>query len=179
MACAGVYDLVALAPTLTARGLSSSLVIALAGGDLVKASPTELVQRQTHATRRAAALATSPRASETDGGGSLPSVVLIHGTADRTVGWEQSRDFAASLRLAGAAVSETYFEGKSHTDPILEDRVHPDGDDPLMAELLRLVLGKTAAHTDDGAHSPSRRAGWPAWIPAGPCLRAARAVNPF
>jgi acetyl esterase/lipase len=43
-----------------------------------------------------------------------PPTLLIHGTADRKVPWDQSRRFAARLKAAGAVVQLLVFKGAPH-----------------------------------------------------------------
>lgn len=114
-------------------------------------------------------------------------IALFHGTADKTVDWEQSREFAANLRAAGASyVVERYYQGKSHTDPILEDPLSLDDplgaarDDPLLADLLQLVTSKpggsaAAMMTDaDQSREERRRGLWTTLV-----IRLAKWFNPF
>ena len=102
-----------------------------------------------------------------------PPILLFHGTADQTVPWEQSHDFAVRLRACGAySVTERYYENKSHTDPIVEDPLC--GGDVLLADLLDMVIGpadRTAA----------LKAGlWPSLLPAPRWLfPLAKRINPF
>jgi prenylcysteine alpha-carboxyl methylesterase len=102
-----------------------------------------------------------------------PPIVLLHGTADQTVPWEQSHDFAMRLRACGAySVTERYYENKSHTDPIVEDPLC--GGDVLLADLLDMVLGPAdrTAELKVGL--------WPSMLPAPRWLfPLAKRINPF
>ena len=102
-----------------------------------------------------------------------PPIVLLHGTADQTVPWEQSHDFAMRLRACGAySVTERYYENKSHTDPIVEDPLC--GGDVLLADLLDMVLGPAD-------RTAELKAGlWPSMLPAPRWLfPLAKRINPF
>jgi len=50
----------------------------------------------------------------------LPPISIFHGTADKTVPYEVSERFAASLSELGVVSEYIAYEGWSHTDPILE-----------------------------------------------------------
>lgn len=98
----------------------------------------------------------------------LPGVTLLHGGADASAPPSQSAALAAALRAAGrppSSVAELYYEGKTHTDPFLEDPVL-GGRDVLMEDLLRLV----------GAPPP-----WPVFRRMQPAasVRLARRCIPF
>jgi len=117
------------------------------------------VQTCTSATQHAAALAPLPPPPPPPPAVQWPPLALLHGTADRTVDWHHSKDFAAALRVAGARdVVERYFEHKSHTDPVIEDPLLGCGTcgraDPLVETVLELVFGRPtagAAPTPEGS----------------------------
>ena len=111
-----------LLPELRRRGLPERLTRALMGPDLSACSPTAL----------AAGLTPAETAL-------LPPIALFHGSADKTAPCAQSIGLAQALRASGAELlGETYYEGASHTDPILEGPLS-GGDDPLM-QAWRLVV---------------------------------------
>lgn len=124
VAISGPYELEPLVEQLHARGLDRRLMRALVP-DAPAVSPT------CHAR------ALSPAAAAR-----VPPVLLAHGMADRTCHWHQTRDFEAALRAAGVHVDAEYYEGKSHTDPILEDPM--SGEDPLMLRLLAEIMPQPA-----------------------------------
>jgi hypothetical protein len=67
-----------------------------------------------------------------------PRISLYHGRADKTVSWRHSESFSRALRTCGAPhVSLTIYDGKSHTDPILEDPL--SGNDQLLRSLLGIL----------------------------------------
>jgi acetyl esterase/lipase len=45
----------------------------------------------------------------------IPKIFLLHGTADLTINWEQSRLFANKLKEKGADVKELYYDGYGHS----------------------------------------------------------------
>lgn len=67
----------------------------------------------------------------------FPPVTLFHGTSDQTVSWKSTEGFAEALEHAGVRVETKFYEGKSHTDPIIEDPI--TGDDPLLQDILSVV----------------------------------------
>jgi len=195
----GPYDMPKIKHSLSKRGLHPGLIDSLACGELAKASPSLLLPAS-GTRRRGPSAIIGDEGGSTGGstgvsitGGSIggsaepaaddalteesshpstwPPVVLFHGTADQTVPWEQSRDFAVRLRACGATrVVEKYYEDKSHTDPILEDPIC--GGDPLMADLLDLVLGP--------AERPAEQGLWPSFVPARHrIIQQAKWINPF
>jgi hypothetical protein len=52
-----------------------------------------------------------------------------------------SVDFAAGLNKAGVRATTTFYEGKTHTDPIIEDPMK-GGKDALISDLLRIIKHK-------------------------------------
>ena len=127
-----------------------------------------------------------------------PPTALFHGTEDKTVCCTQSTGLARQLRANGApSVVEHYFEGKTHTDPILEDPLSSgtDVDDPLLEQVLRIVappadsskgassmanmLDGEACHQTPAESSPQRVFVPPRRRPRQILVRLARWVNPF
>ena len=69
-------------------------------------------------------------------------MALFHGQEDVTVPQAQTQALGEVFRSAGVQVeTERYFEGKSHTDPIVEDAILASisGKDALMEELMTLL----------------------------------------
>uniref|UniRef100_A0A7S4H9D5 BD-FAE-like domain-containing protein n=2 Tax=Guillardia theta TaxID=55529 RepID=A0A7S4H9D5_GUITH len=132
----GPYNILKLIPFMQARGLPKNVLNALVAGDPLKQSPACRV------------LDLSPHAVSF-----LPKVSLFHGTADATVPHAQTVEFAMALERAGGRVETVkLYEGKSHTDPILEDPCK--GSDPLMLDLLNLITAKDSS-TSSLSSSPS------------------------
>eukprot|EP00403_Amphidinium_massartii_P022944 CAMPEP_0178392388 /NCGR_PEP_ID=MMETSP0689_2-20121128/11654_1 /TAXON_ID=160604 /ORGANISM="Amphidinium massartii, Strain CS-259" /LENGTH=367 /DNA_ID=CAMNT_0020012963 /DNA_START=329 /DNA_END=1428 /DNA_ORIENTATION=- len=121
----GPYDLVSLYPSLHKRGLRQGLVKKVAGGDLAAASPA-WVLRHLRVAKRYDILE------------QLPESHLFHGTHDKTVPFSQSETLAKEFHACGRDVAATYYAGKSHTDPILEDAINPEQDE-LTRDLLKVV----------------------------------------
>jgi len=184
-----------------ARGLTRPVVWAImeAGGlsgpgprlqeALEAASPVAILRAAAAASAAAAAAAASASAQATAEGGDaaapqpppapsaaslLPRVTLCHGTADSSAPPGQSRALAAALRAAGATrVEERYYEGKSHTDPFLEDPIL-GGADALLEDILALAHGREGGGVAGGAAWPRFRRMLPA-----PIVRLARRCTPF
>ncbi|KAG2452975.1 hypothetical protein HYH02_002312 [Chlamydomonas schloesseri] len=76
----------------------------------------------------------------------LPDVLLVHGTADKTVPCEGSARLAEALQAAGAVrpVRCVLVPGKTHTAFLLEDPMR-GGRDLLMDCVLGAVLGASGA----------------------------------
>jgi len=121
----GPYDIVDVVPTMKNRGLPMRVIQALMESDLSRFS----------VTRRIRDLAISDPQGVMQ---RLPPAFLFHGKADETCHWTQSEGLAEALKLARLEAKTKFYEGKSHTDPILEDPCEGPGDE-LMSDLLNLV----------------------------------------
>lgn len=107
--------------------MEAGLSGARAGEALPRSSPLAVVLTQHFQDMGAAAL--------------LPPVLLCHGTADASTPASQSEAFGSALRLAGLAkVEERYYQGKTHTDPFLEDPIL-GGRDELLDDVTAVVHG--------------------------------------
>ncbi|KAG8467330.1 hypothetical protein KFE25_000646 [Diacronema lutheri] len=161
----GPFSLAPFVETLHARGLDRRLLSRLFPNPAVL-SPLARVEALGAGGR--AALARLP-------------CLLAHGTADATVPWAQTADFAAVLRAAGVCVRVELYQGKSHTDPILEGPM--SGDDALGARLLALVRAQRPARaksTGEEGGEEEACVGLPgALVLPGAVLHLARWVNPF
>jgi prenylcysteine alpha-carboxyl methylesterase len=150
------YDLdVMRTTTFRNHGMSQSFMMRLFGNDLTSYSPLALVENISSWTHE------------------FPPTRIFHGTADKTVPYQGSEDFAAALRAAGLlSVRCDLYTGWSHTDPILEGVF--DADHRFHRDLYNLVQEWTGHEVDfDVTHSACRRQ----------CPRAlivlARWMNPF
>ena len=83
----------------------------------------------------------------------LPRVLLLHGTADKSMPCSQSLEFAQSLRSAGAMVDVSLYSGETHTTPLIENPMR-GGVDQLTQDIWRVVAGKDEVP----AHLPKPRA---------------------
>ena len=171
----GPYDMTRLVPALKKRGLNSDLMEHLSGGDLDACSPLHLLQKgAADAKARADCGVDTCCIPPSTLQARWPPLALFHGTADKTVDWRHSADFAAALKAAGAPdVVEEFFADKSHTDPILEDPL-TSGHDPLLEAVLGLVFERNPRRSE--SHSLQERL---RFAILSPVLRLARWVNPF
>lgn len=87
-------------------------------------------------------------------GALLPSMILMHGTADQSMPPGNSTAFAAALRDAGAACELLYYEGKTHTDPLVEDPIK-GGPDAFMEVRIEADQGQTRRHQLHKLGSPA------------------------
>ncbi|CAH0473486.1 unnamed protein product [Peronospora belbahrii] len=108
----------------------------------------------------------------------FPPCFLFHGTADKTVNYRSSEQLAAALQSCSARVSTRFFEGKTHTDPIIEDPIV--GDDFLLDDVMAALKAQAPIdaitgkpHYELGAR-PQERRYYPKVL-----VRLARRVNPF
>jgi len=107
----------------------------------------------------------------------LPSITLLHGGADATVPCASSVELAAALRedCALDAVRCVVFPRITHTGPLIECPML--GDDPVLDEILRLVLsggGRTPPPTTGGMAQEAKRRMVPALL-----VRIAAGISPF
>ncbi|CAI5723029.1 unnamed protein product [Peronospora destructor] len=108
----------------------------------------------------------------------FPPCFLFHGTADKTVSYRSSEQLTAALRSCSAKVSTRYFEGKTHTDPIIEDPIV--GDDFLLDDVMAALKAQAPNDPITGkpyfelGMRPQERRYYPKVL-----MRLARKVNPF
>lgn len=118
----GPYDLPQLREYLTARGMADmSFIDHIMGGKGASALSRE--QRDAKLaeyspTMRVRGPSFAHRPSVTD---LLPEFTLLHGSGDSTVPDGSTMGFGEALSEAGITASVTMLQGKSHTDPIIED----------------------------------------------------------
>ena len=122
----GAYNLVTLADHLHRRGLYRNLFEAIMVGPDGTPMLTDLSPSLIHIDAVAVAL--------------LPPIVLLHGTADKSVPLENAEEFAARLKKIGANCKLHRAYGKTHTQPIIEDPMR-GGQDKLMDQVLSIVRG--------------------------------------
>jgi len=183
MGISGPFDLVGMTSHFHSRGLDRRVLSSIFEHRVAEFSPVEVArawaqQGQFHASR-------------------LPPTLLVHGTGDKSVPSSNAVDLEAALRAAGGeTVGVRLYEGKSHTDPIIEDPI--GGNDPLIQDLALLVLSDSPAETvkllgasgSPGAFSPEeaklcllKRNVLPSTLRArmlpAALIRLARKVNPF
>jgi prenylcysteine alpha-carboxyl methylesterase len=96
----------------TRHGLDDHLVDRIFGGELCAYSPQRLVQ---HCREEGQSLS-----------GLLPPIRIYHGTLDKTVPHDDSKEFTRQLRRVHADAIFTPYEGWSHTDAILEGPMDSD-----------------------------------------------------
>jgi len=140
----GPWDLVGMMDHFHSRGLHRSIFSKIFDCDLDKLllySPIEIVR--------------NPAFTKQVDVSKLPQIWLLHGTADSTVPSALTIEFARHLSEAGARVLSTFYRGKSHTDPILEDLMEetPSADGDIVCDLADYVLsGGTAVKSRVHAH---------------------------
>eukprot|EP00898_Chlorokybus_atmophyticus_P001935 jgi/Chlat1/2742/Chrsp187S00193 len=127
----GGYDLEGLKEHLHSRGLYKSIFLRMFNGQdhLAKYSPVTAVQQTAFTEDRSVAAAL------------MPPFLLLHGNADKSMPSSESTAFAAALEKIGVPVTLKVYEGKGHTDPILQDPME-GGIDYLAEDLAAACLGK-------------------------------------
>jgi prenylcysteine alpha-carboxyl methylesterase len=103
-------------------------------------------------------------------------VLLLHGTNDHSVPSSSSTSFASSLSQIFPNVSTKLYEGKTHTDPIIEDPF--EGGEGVGADVCDWILGHSKTDgvgcVDVGKAAEKERRRVPAFL-----VRWARWWNPF
>jgi len=121
----GPYDLFHFADHYDRRGLRRKVLETIAHGDLKKYSPTLCVAQKQFKTKKVAKC--------------VPPITLFHGTADKTQPHKSTLDFADALKKCkNIKVKAKYWEGKTHTDPIIEDPFAADY--TLMEDIITTAL---------------------------------------
>lgn len=92
----------------------------------------------------------------------LPHLYFFHGTKDDSCPHSSTEEFVNAVSMANIYVNikTKYYEGKSHTDPILEDLMHDDtvheGD--LMHDICKIVhKNSMKSYVSFSNGSPKRR----------------------
>ena len=128
----GTYNVADQVDHFNRRGLHKSLLLSIMGAkterDLDMSSPQGLIVEH-HAARVLPSLADA-----------MPRIVLIHGTADRSIPAEAAVSFNEVLEDVGASVTLKLLEGKTHVDPIVLDPIR-GGRDVCVEELIGLAKG--------------------------------------
>ncbi|CAL5224096.1 g6725 [Coccomyxa viridis] len=73
-------------------------------------------------------------------GKSLPPVLLLHGTSDTCALVSNATQFSQALEEAGAQVELKYYDGETHTSPLIENPMR-GGHDKLVDDILACVFG--------------------------------------
>ncbi|CAD7696485.1 unnamed protein product [Ostreobium quekettii] len=71
--------------------------------------------------------------------GMLPEILLLHGKNDKSVPYFSSCSFSEALNSGGVKCECRLYEGKSHTDPLVDDPLK-GGRDSLMEAIVEMVL---------------------------------------
>eukprot|EP00249_Psilotum_nudum_P016615 c25907_g1_i1 orf=727-1620(+) len=155
----GGYNLCKLVDHFHARGLYRSIFLSIMEGEdsLPHYSPEVVVQSPSF--HGAACF--------------LPPIHLFHGTADCSIPYKESTDFAESLLSIGAVVTSKLFPDKTHTDLFLQDPFR-GGYDFLTACILKVVHEDDAEAQANDADAPPRRRMVPEIL-----LQLAHKVSPF
>ncbi|RLN47170.1 hypothetical protein BBJ28_00015903 [Nothophytophthora sp. Chile5] len=108
----------------------------------------------------------------------FPPCFLFHGTADKTVSWRSSEQFAVALKACHVPVKARFFEGKTHTDPIIEDPIV--GDDFLLDDVMAILSARAPIdpHTGKPRYELGARPQEKRYYPK-VLVRMARKMNPF
>lgn len=130
----GPYNMYALADHLDKRGLYKNIICRLMSVDgrvlMKELSPTYVTRRMSKAVT-----------------GRIPPVLLMHGTADKTVPMEIAVEYVTALKESGVPSAKLkLYRDKTHTQPIVEDPMR-GGQDELMDDVLSLVTGKEERHS--------------------------------
>ncbi|ETK86310.1 hypothetical protein F441_09198 [Phytophthora nicotianae CJ01A1] len=108
----------------------------------------------------------------------FPPCFLFHGTADKTVSYRSSEQLTAALQSCSIPVSTRFFEGKTHTDPIIEDPIV--GDDFLLDDVMAALKAQAPVDPITGkpryelGARPQEKRFYPKLL-----VRVARKINPF
>eukprot|EP00475_Leptophrys_vorax_P034123 TRINITY_DN5470_c0_g1_i1.p1 TRINITY_DN5470_c0_g1~~TRINITY_DN5470_c0_g1_i1.p1 ORF type:complete len:385 (+),score=64.76 TRINITY_DN5470_c0_g1_i1:120-1274(+) len=154
MGISGPYNLESLCDHHLQKGLElRNLLGKIMMNDMDKFSPTSLLSR----------LATA----HGDMDRLLPPMRLYHGSLDSAVPQQHAVEFHELLCKAAVKCDLVIFEGKTHTDLIIEDPIA--GKDVLLEEILKVVLPDSI--------QDKKLVTKPMMLSL--CVRIARAINPF
>ncbi|GAB2288830.1 hypothetical protein Dimus_023141 [Dionaea muscipula] len=152
----GGYNLFGLVDHFHNRGLYRSIFLSIMEGEksLGNFSP-EVIVKEKYA-RKAICL--------------LPPIILFHGTSDKSIPWNSSKDFVDALRGVNADAELVLYDGKTHTDLFLQDPLR-GGKDELFDRIVAVIHAGDVESVAIG--SPRRRL-----VPE-ILLKLAREISPF
>ncbi|XAR65365.1 hypothetical protein NMG60_11009464 [Bertholletia excelsa] len=155
----GGYNLLNLVDHFHSQGLYRSLFLSIMEGEqsLRRFSPELMVQDEN--IRNAVSL--------------LPPIVLFHGTGDYSIPSEASKNFAETLRRAGAQAESIMYEGRTHTDIFVQDPMR-GGTDQMFEDLVAYIHAGDENALAKDVVAPQRRRLVPEFM-----LKLASCVSPF
>lgn len=155
----GGYNMTNLVDHFHGRGLYRSIFISIMEGEesLQQFSPEIVIQDP----------------SIKAGVSILPHIVLFHGTADISIPHDSSKTFVDALRRVGTEAELILYDGKTHTDLILQDPMRGGKDEFFEYISAFIHAGDEEALAQD-AMAPPRRRLVPELL-----LKLAHIVSPF
>uniref|UniRef100_M4BTU6 BD-FAE-like domain-containing protein n=1 Tax=Hyaloperonospora arabidopsidis (strain Emoy2) TaxID=559515 RepID=M4BTU6_HYAAE len=164
----GPYNMEASIATFHRHGFDRAVVERIMANRLTYYSPS----------LRLVALSELPLETRTEVLEDFPPCFLFHGTADKTVNYRSTEQLTVALKACNIPVSTRFFEGKTHTDPIIEDPIV--GDDFLLDDVMAALNAQAPVDPisgkpryEFGARSQEGRY-YPKVL-----VRLARKINPF
>ncbi|GFQ01370.1 isoprenylcysteine alpha-carbonyl methylesterase icme [Phtheirospermum japonicum] len=155
----GGYNFYDLVDYFHSKGLYRSIFLSIMEGEesLRRYSPEVRVQDPTN--RNAVSL--------------LPPIILFHGTADYSIPFDSSKNFAETLRNLGVQAESILYEGKTHTDLFLQDPMR-GGRDAMFEDLVAMIHSGDSEALAKDATAPPRKRLVPEFL-----LKLAHKVSPF
>ncbi|KAI3885186.1 hypothetical protein MKW98_002578 [Papaver atlanticum] len=156
----GGYNLCTLVDHFHARGLYRSIFLSIMEGEesLRRFSPEIMVQDH----------------GLNNGVGSLPPIILLHGSEDVSIPSDASKTFADALRKVGVKTELIIYDGKTHTDLFLQDPLR-GGTDQLLKDICTCIRrSEGAASTNEEEVMLPRRRLVPEFM-----IQLARKISPF
>ncbi|KAI3932906.1 hypothetical protein MKW92_026172 [Papaver armeniacum] len=156
----GGYNLCKLVDHFHARGLYRSIFLSIMEGEesLRRFSPEIMVQDH----------------GLNNGVGSLPPIILLHGSEDVSIPSDASKTFADALRKVGVKTELIIYDGKTHTDLFLQDPLR-GGTDQLLKDICTCIRrSEGAASTNEEELMLPRRRLVPEFM-----IQLARKISPF
>ena len=75
----------------------------------------------------------------------LPPIVLLHGKDDSSIPYQHAEEFGHVLERAGIPVERIFYEGETHTTPLIENPMRGAGD-KLSEGVLNVIKPETASN---------------------------------
>ncbi|XP_026407768.1 isoprenylcysteine alpha-carbonyl methylesterase ICME-like isoform X1 [Papaver somniferum] len=156
----GGYNLRKLVDHFHARGLCRSIFLSIMEGEesLRRFSPEIMVQDH----------------GLNNGVGSVPPIILLHGSEDVSIPSDASKTFADALRKVGVKTELIIYDGKTHTGLFLQDPLR-GGTDQLLKDICTCIRkSEGAASTNEEEVMLPRRRLVPEFM-----IQLARKISPF